>query len=131
MIDPSTLVMEGGFVCVSASMFPVSAVIGSAGVSPTRFMMVQKPGSGTDPEWVACVWQANSSGGDPIRLVCEDVTRITRFDTQNIVLLLANGQLLTITPASGCGCGDRLKTWQPWGKTASLRQVPRPGASAA
>lgn len=128
MIDPSTLVMEGGIVVAAASLFPVTTTIGSAGVSPTRFILVQKPDTLEDPKWVACVWQANATGGEPIRLVCEEVTMISVFTPQNIVLVLANNQMLTVTPSGGCGCGSRLKSWQPWGPSVSFRQGPKPAA---
>lgn len=126
MLDISTLVAEDGAVRAAASMFPVTAMLDSSGIASTRFILAQVPGTAEAPQWVACVWRANPRGGDPLLMVSERVARISAFSTQNVALLLETGQLLTLRPDGGCGCGSRLKTWQPWGPSVRLHAVAQP-----
>jgi hypothetical protein len=127
VVDPDSLVMDGS-VYAAASKYPVVATLDSAGLSPTRFYMVQVPGTQENPEWAACVWKSDPLGGDPILMICEKVKKIGRFETSVMVLVLEGGQMLTITPDGGCGCGTRLKSWQPWGPGVRVYAVPQPTA---
>lgn len=126
MFDISALVTADGAVRAAASMFPVMSMLDSSGLSGTKFVLAQIPGTEDAPQWVACVWRSNPRGGDPLLMISEKVTRVSAFTTQNIALLLETGQLLTIRPDGGCGCGSRLKTWQPWGASVRLHAVAQP-----
>jgi hypothetical protein len=131
MTDPAVLVSaDGSSVSAAASLFPMSMMLDSAGASPTRFILGLLPGTGTGPEnpaqWVACVWQNDQLGGDPILLVCEAVDKVLVFSAATVELLLTTGQRLIMTASGGCACGSRLRGWQPWGQAVNLHGVPRP-----
>lgn len=129
MYNISELVSEDKAVFAGASLFPVHAAMGGAGLSGTRFVLAQVPGTADSPEWVACVWASNPTGGTPTLHIAEKVDTIAVFTPQHISLLLEDGRILSVTPTGGCGCGSRLRSWQPWGPSVRLHQVPRPPAT--
>lgn len=129
MIDISSLVVDGSSVYAAAMKFPVQAQLDSAGLSPTKFVMAQIPGTQEDPEWVAIVWKGDPSGGLPVLMLSEPVKSVLQFTVSSIVLDLQNGQRLSITPDGSCGCGQRLKSWQPWGNGIRLLSVPPPSVT--
>ena len=128
MIDLSSLVKDG-VVQAGAMMFPVQAIRNSAGIAPTKFILVQVPDTGETPEWVACVWKSNQTTGMPELIISEKVTRIASFETSNITVVLENSGTLTIKPDGGCGCGTRLRSFQPWGAGVHVYQGSRPTVS--
>jgi hypothetical protein len=123
MIDPSALVIDGNAIHAAAMKFPVTAQLDSAGLAPTKFLLAQVPGTQESPEWAALVWKANPTGGEPLLMLSEPVARVVVFTPSNIVLDLTNGQKLSITPEGSCGCGQRLKSWQPWGNAVRVHGV--------
>lgn len=129
MIDISSLVVDGTSVYAAAMKFPVQARLDSAGLAPTKFVMAQLPGTQENPEWVAIVWKGSPTGAEPVLMLSEPVKNIVKFTVSSIILDLMNGQRLEITPDGSCGCGQRLKSWQPWGNGIRLLSVPPPSVN--
>lgn len=129
MYDLDTLVTDG-VVRASATLFPVDITIGSNGISPTRFTLAQVPGTDADPEWVACAWQGNPTGGTPILILASKVDRVLAFSPSKIVVLIEGGTHVSVGASAGCGCGNVLKNYRGWAGS-QLVGVPSPKINAA
>ena len=112
----------------SASLFPSTVTVDSAGIGTTRFILALVPDSAdVDPRrWVACAWVGDPLGGEPSMILCEEVSEVRSFSPGRIDLVLVTGSQVSVTPSAGCGCGSRLRSWVPGPVGTKLYGVPRP-----
>ncbi|QBZ72682.1 hypothetical protein SEA_GODONK_63 [Gordonia phage GodonK] len=110
--------VEDGVVRAAASMFPVEVTVDSAGFATARFILAKSP----DDDWYALGWRLDNMG-KPSMFVYTKVIDIVSFRTSLIDVNTEAGRIL-VRPSSGGCCGNRLKTYNPFGPSVSLARVP-------
>ena len=110
-------------VYVSASVFPVQLTVNSAGRSPVRFMLLKHP---TEDEWWAAAWA--TSYGSVEQVLFGKVTEALKVHVSGIELMVDPGDgfstHVSAVPSSGGCCGNRLKSWNPFGPGVQLLYMP-------
>ncbi|QGF20243.1 hypothetical protein SEA_SIXAMA_64 [Gordonia phage Sixama] len=111
--------VNNGEVHVAASVFPVSIDINGSGRSPVRFMMLRHPNGA----WWAAAW-GSSSSGKPAQVLWGQVRTVFKLDIYGIDILLEDETRVLTKPSSGGCCGNRLRSWNPFGPEVILLHSP-------
>lgn len=118
-VDLSAFIKDG-VVQAAASMFPVELVKNSAGRSPVRLMIVFNH---VDQDWWVGAW-ASSSYGSPERILLDKIVTADLITVSRIELTVTDSVKVTAIPSRGGCCGNRLKSWNPFGDGAVLAHRP-------
>lgn len=109
--------VDDGIVRAAASMFPVEVKVQGTGYATSRFILAKSP----DDEWYAMAWRLDGTG-QPVQFVFEPVSSISKFTTAMVVVSTDRGNVI-VTPSSGGCCGNRLKSYNPFGASVKLARV--------
>lgn len=122
--------VRDGRVMAAASLFPVSIEANSAGRSPVRFMAIKHPDT---KKWWASAWMTTTRRNNPEHILFGEVAEVFEMTSSRIQMIVdvraddeADPELVTITvtPSSGGCCGNRLKSWNPFGPSVMLLHEP-------
>ena len=116
--------VQDGLVQAAASMFPVELIRNSVGRSPVRLMLLFNP---TDGSWWVAAWASSARGGSPERLLLEKITDVHQISVSRVSVQVQNSQDVLAVPSGGGCCGNRLKSWNPFGEGVTLAHRPYSG----
>ena len=113
--------IKDGVVHAAASMFPVELIKNSAGRSPVRLMILFNHENNS---WWVAAWASSPYSGNPERVLLAEIITADVITVSRIELTLEDSVKVIAIPSRGGCCGNRLKSWNPFGDGVILAHRP-------